>query len=59
MKQIPNSKKSPLFGTVRNSCYRMTLLTVIAAAPLGANTVGRAVGDADQCKVCYSFGRLF
>jgi NTE family protein len=35
------------------------LLTVIAATPLGAITVGGAVGDAGRRKVFFSFGRLF
>jgi NTE family protein len=35
------------------------LLTVIAATPLGAITVGGAAGDAGRRKVFFSFGRLF
>jgi NTE family protein len=35
------------------------VLTVIAATPLGAITVGEAVGDAGRRKVFFSFGRLF
>jgi NTE family protein len=35
------------------------LLTFIAATPLGAITVGGAVGDAGRRKVFFSFGRLF
>ncbi len=35
------------------------LLTVIAATPLGAITVGGAVGDAGRRKVFFTFGRLF
>jgi NTE family protein len=35
------------------------LLTVIAATPLGAITIGGAVGDAGRRKVFFSFGRLF
>jgi NTE family protein len=35
------------------------VLTMIAATPLGAITVGGAVGDAGRRKVFFSFGRLF
>jgi NTE family protein len=35
------------------------LLTVIAATPLGAITVGGSVGDAGRRKVFFSYGRLF
>jgi NTE family protein len=35
------------------------LLGVVAATPLGAFTVGGAVGDAGRRKVFFTFGRLF
>lgn len=35
------------------------LVTVIAATPLGAMTLGGAVGDGGRRKVFFSFGRLF
>jgi hypothetical protein len=48
-----------IWSVLRGFLRQDGLLGVNAATPLGALTVGGAVGDAGRRKIFFTFGRLF